>query len=131
MFKFEYIDIDLTKFRNISGRLIPGEQVELKIIEFYRYIQNEDNNIFELFTKYLLKILYKDDIDRDYYEIYTIYKEKFYIHTVNYFNELLDMYILNKIDPIFVDIVFDSYVENSDDKIVVKFKIIKVDDGRK
>lgn len=119
------IEIDLSRFINITGKLVPGVPLELKLIEFYSQIESDEDNAFNKFTNYILKYLYKDSIDRPYSEITTFYKEKEYIHIVVYFLDMLEIYILSKIEPNVINIKFKEFKEKTDTKIVGVFELWK------
>lgn len=123
------LDIDLSYLLKREPRLIPGELVELKMIEYYKYYQREDDSIYFHFTKYLLNLFYLDKSGTTEYEldeIYNFIKEDVYEHVVMEFNNMLDLVIMNKIqDMDFENIVFDSYIQNDGSNLIVRFNIIK------
>lgn len=121
------IVLDMTKFKNFSGKLVSDQPLELKLIEYYRLLSNEDNDPFILFTSYILKYLYQDQEEHKYDEIVTFFKESYYVNVVMYFLDMLEIYILNKVGPDCIDIKFNKYIENGD-ILKVEFTIIKKED---
>lgn len=119
----EKIVLDLTNFKKIAGKLIPEKVLEIKLIEFYRLLSNEDNDTFILFTNYILKHLYQDNENHKYDEIVTFFKESYYVNVVMYFLDTLEIYLLNKVSPECVDIKFSKYIEQGD---VLKVEFIVV-----
>lgn len=118
------VDIDLSVLLKKEPKLIPDNLVELKMIEFYKLYQTEENSIFNLFTKYLLKILYKDEEDHDINDIYMFYKDSFYNHVIMEFNNLIDLKLYldtKEYNPI--NIEYDSILSKTEDKLLVRFKI--------
>lgn len=120
-----YVDIDLSMFYKLPCKLIPGELVELKMIEFYKYYQDDNDNIYNLFTKYLLKLRYGDEVDRDPIDIFHFYKPSYYANVILDFNNKLDCLLILKSNVTnFKNIVFDRILTKTDDKLLVRFKII-------
>lgn len=120
-----YIDIDLSMFYKLPCRLIPGELVELKMIEFYKYYQDDNDNIYNLFTNYLLKLRFGDNVDRNPVDIFHFYKPSYYANVILDFNNKLDCLIILKSNITnFKNILFDRILTKTDDKLLVRFKII-------
>lgn len=124
--KTEELTIELTPFKNLSGRLIPGDLIELKLIEVFR-LKHTIHSPIDLFTKLILNILFMDTDDHDYHEINIFYSEKNYTHIVLRFLDMLEICLLSKVKPSVVDIVFDRYAENGL-RIVAVFKIFYPED---
>lgn len=121
-----YADIDLSMFYKLPCKLIPGKLVELKMIEFYKYYQDDTNNLYNLFTKYLLKIRYGDDVDRHPIEIFHFYRPSYYSNVILDFNNKLDCIVILKTNETnFKNIVFDRILTKTDDVLLVRFKIVK------
>lgn len=121
-----YVDIDLSMFYKLSCKLIPGELVELKMIEFYKYYQDDVNNVYNLFTKYLLKIRFGDEVDRNPIEIFHFYKPSYYNGVILDFNNRLDCIVILKTkETNFKNIVFDRILTKTEDTLLVRFKIVK------
>lgn len=116
------VEINLTSIKKFTKRIIPNDDIELRLIELYRYIVNEDNDPIVSFTSMVLSAIYKDNKLHAYEEITHFYKEKEYILLVNKFISYIEHIILNSIEPDFIDIVFSKYITNSD-TIIAEFKI--------
>lgn len=120
-----YVDIDLSMFYKLPCKLIPGELVELKMIEFYKYYQDDNDNIYNLFTNYLLKLRYGDNVDRNPVDIFHFYRPSYYANVILDFNNKLDCLIILKSNVTnFKNILFDRILTKTDDKLMVRFKII-------
>lgn len=117
------VDVDLSKLLPKVGELLEGERTELKLIEYYRFLQNQYNSPLTLFNKYMLSHYYKDDKKHSPSEIYFFIKDKIYINKVMFFLDSVYREIVNLVNPEFVDIVFDSFVENTDNKLIAKFTV--------
>lgn len=117
------IDVDLSSLLPKVGELLEGEKTELKLIEYYRFLQNQYNSPLTLFNKYMLSHYYKDDKKHSPSEIYFFIKDKIYINKVMFFLDSIYREIVNLVNPEFVDIVFDSFVDNTDTKLIAKFTV--------
>lgn len=121
------LDVDLSKLLKIQPRIFPDELVELKMIEYYRYYQDETNNIYNLFTKYILNRIYRDELDHDVNEIFNFYKPNAYNNIIIDFNNKLDLILTLQLKLIdFVNIEFNSTLERTEDKLLVRFNLITV-----
>ena len=121
------LDVNLSVLLKTEPKLFPDELVELKMIEFYRYYQDEENNIYKLFTKYLLNRIYRDEIDHDVNDIFNFYKCSMYNNIIIEFNNKLDLILTLKSKMIdFINIEFNSYLEKAEDKLLVRFNLITV-----
>ena len=119
-----YKDIDLSRLYNLPNRLLPDEKIELDIVKFYKYYQNETNSIYSLFTKHLLKKLYRDNVDRNTNEIYQFYKYSIYNNILIEYNNLIDLIVIKEYGyDSFLNIEFNRVVEQSESKYIVNFKI--------
>ena len=117
------VDVDLSKLLPKVGELLEGERTELKLIEYYRFLQNQYNSPLTLFNKYMWSHYYKDDKKHSPSEIYFFIKDKIYINKVMFFLDSVYREIVNLVNPEFVDIVFDSFVDNTDTKLIAKFTV--------
>lgn len=121
-----YKDIDLSRLYNLPNRLLPDEKIELDIVKFYKYYQNETDSIYSLFTKHLLKKLYRDNVDRNTNEIYQFYKYSIYNNILIEYNNLIDLIVIKEYGyDSFLNIEFNRVVEQSESesKYIVNFKI--------
>lgn len=123
--KTEEITIDLSSLKKVSGRILAGNDVEFKIVEFYKYIQTDEEDGFTKFCNYILKELYLDSKQRDYTEILYFITEKQLFHNYYTFLGFMEVMIFNKIEPDFINIEFISWIENTEDKKICKFRIHK------
>ena len=121
--KEETVILDLTSFKKISGKLIQDKLYELKLIEYYSFLSNEDTDPFIMFTTYILKELYRDNEIHKYDEIITFFKESYYVNVVMRFLDMLEMYLLNNVSPECLDIKFNRYIQNGD-KLKVEFTVL-------
>lgn len=129
-YKTTYLDIDLSFLLKREPKLIPDKLVELKMLEFYKYYQNEYDSIYFHFTKWLLKILFMSDSDYDVSEINNFYSTDLYENVVIEFNNEIDFILMLNLDNYnFVNIEFDSYVTKTEDKLIVRFKVITLERG--
>lgn len=120
----KYIDIDMSVLLKLHNILSPTEKLELKMLEFYKFYQDENNNMYKLFTKWLLNYLFMDNVDHPLYAIEHFYSLNTYNNAIITYCNRLDMIILVKSRlTSFINIEFDSYVVNTADKIVVRFKV--------
>ena len=117
------ITVDLSDLIPKIGELFENEKVELKLIEFYRFLQDENNSPFTLFNKYMLSHYYKEDQIKSPTDIYFFIKDKIYINKVKYFLDQIYITILDYVNPEFVDVVFDSFKEKTENKLIVDFKV--------
>lgn len=118
-----YKDIDLSRLYNLPNRLLPDEKIELDIVKFYKYYQNETDSIYSLFTKHLLKKLYRDNVDRNTNEIYQFYKYSIYNNILIEYNNLIDLIVIKEYGyDSFLNIEFNRVVEQSESKYIVNFK---------
>lgn len=119
-----YKDIDLSRLYNLPNRLLPDEKIELDIVKFYKYYQNETDSIYSLFTKHLLKKLYRDNVDRNTNEIYQFYKYSIYNNILIEYNNLIDLIVIKEYGyDSFLNIEFNRVVEQSESKYIMNFKI--------
>lgn len=119
-----YKDIDLSRLYNLPNRLLPDEKIELDIVKFYKYYQNETDSVYSLFTKHLLKKLYRDNVDRNTNEIYQFYKYSIYNNILIEYNNLIDLIVIKEYGyDSFLNIEFNRVVEQSESKYIVNFKI--------
>lgn len=91
--------------------LIPDEYIELELIPMFKlYYFKENEEPIVPFTNIVLKKLYNDNLDRDYWEISTFYKETQYLTTVMNFLSRIEILLLSKINkPIINNITFSHY----------------------
>lgn len=101
--------LNLERFSKLTGKLIPGSQIELELIKLYRMVQNENSSTIEIFTVMLLKHLFKDNLKHEFSEINIFFKPNVYLHIVNTFLEKLEIYLLHHCSPKIHDIYFKEY----------------------
>lgn len=120
----KYIDLDMSILLSLKNVFSPTEKLELKMLEFYKFYQDEYNNVYKLFTKWLLNHLFMDNVDHPLHSIEHFYTLSTYNNAIITYCNRLDMIILVKSKlTSFINIEFDSYVVNTPHKIVVKFKV--------
>lgn len=119
-------DIDLSVLLKLPCKLIPGELVELKMIEFYKFYQTDTDNIYTHFTKYLLARKMGDNLDRKPVEIFNFYRPNYYNNVILDFNNKLDCIVILKTgEHNFNNIVFDSILSKTESELLARFKIFK------
>lgn len=101
--------LNLNRFEKYANRLIPDYPIELKLIELYRLVENEDNSIYNDFTVLVLQYLFKDTVVRPFSDITIFYKEKRYVNIVQSFIDKLTIYLLHHCDPKVNNIVFKEF----------------------
>lgn len=122
----EYKVLDMSVLYRLPNILQADNKVELKMIEFYKYYPNEENNAFVLFTKHFLRVLYKDNIDHDVTDIYKFYTASAYNSAVMSYLNKLDLILTLKLKlSNFVNIEFDSIVYKDENKLDIKFKVTR------
>lgn len=120
----KYLDIDMSELLAYDFNLFPGTKIELKLLEYYKFYTNEDNDPYKLFTRYLLKRIYKDDVIRDTSEIFKFYSVNKYIACVMGFINRIDYLILNKTRLInFVNIEFNKVTKLDKETLEIRFLI--------
>jgi hypothetical protein len=101
----EHIEVDMALIKKLSGKLLPDMEVEMMLVKYYKYLVNEENDPIVEFTQYLLNEMhYTKGVVYEYSNIYKFFKERRYIHIVYYILGLIEITILNKIEPGFIDI---------------------------
>lgn len=129
-FKTTYLDIDLSYLLKREPKLIPDKLVELKMLEFYKYYQNDNDSIYFHFTKWILKLLFMSDSDYDLNEINNFYSTDLYENVVINFNNEIDFILMLNLDNYnFINIEFDSYVKKTEEELIVRFKVITLERG--
>jgi hypothetical protein len=118
------IVVDLTSLLPHIGKLLEGNKTELKLIEFYRYLHTEENSPLTNFNKYMLSHFYIDKNAKSSTEIYFYINSKIYINTVMNFLDKIYIILLDYVNPEFIDVVFDKFIENTDEKLVVQFTVV-------
>ena len=111
--------------RVVAGKLLPGNLIEMRLIELFRLYYTDENEPVVIFTKELLKVIYNDDVDRNYDEIIHFYKERDYVSIVFGFLNMLEHLLLNSSTPNVVNIVFKGYKSNTETDVDVIFLITK------
>ena len=114
------LTIDLTKLKELSGKLDYEHKYELKLITNYRRISDADNNTMNKVVKEIAEEVSMNSSDDPYNVIPVFFNEKKFYTTLIKFHSMLEHLILKQIDPTVNDIWFDSVV--SEVPYVVKFK---------
>ena len=117
------VTVDLTELLPKVGQLLDGNKVELKLIEYYKYLHNENDSPLKLFNKYISSFYYKDEIVRPESDVYFYIKDKMYINKVMNFLDSIYLILIDHVNPEFVDIVFSKFITNDDNKLIVEFKV--------
>lgn len=118
------IVLDLSILKLIPSRLLPEGNIELEMIKFYSYYQDEVNSIYNKFTKFFLNYLCNDDKDHKIEEIYKYYKPIKYMDIVMSYNNKLDLVIISKSKIYdFINIEYSNTIEDKEDKLYIEFKV--------
>jgi len=119
----EDVEIDLSPFIRIAGKILDNNPIELDLIHMYKHIPNELNNPYVRFTQKILQNIYADNKEHPLSDIDKFIPKAKYVHTVTNFINLLDCYILNKVKPNVLDIVFKKYFIKEPTKIVAIYRV--------
>jgi len=117
------IVLDVSELEKLSGKLITGKPAELKMIELYRYLHNEETSVYNTFTIWILQKIYNDEVVRPYSEITHFFRERIYISITTTFLTLLERLLFNAIDDEFIDINFVKFSRDGDKKLNAEFKV--------
>jgi len=123
--KEELVTIDLSRLLTMKNRLSISDKYELKLVEMYNYKHQEDT--ITNFTNYVLGCIYYEHKEYQFTDINTFYKEKQFTHVILSYIDMLEIIILNSIEPDFIDIKFSKYITNSDNKLIVEYIVSKVE----
>lgn len=118
------IVVDLSSLLSKVGQLLEGHDTELKLIEYYRFLHTEENSPLTLFNKHMLSYFYMDKNIKSPTEIYFYIKDKVYINKVMNFLDNIYILLLDYVNPEFIDIVFDKFIENTKEKVVAQFTVV-------
>ena len=125
----KYLEIDLSNLQKHTGKLIPGVDVEMRLVELFKLFYFNDEPL-ESFTQYLLGHVYADqelNVIHTYDEVLDFYKEKFYLSVVFEFISLVEHLVLNKINDIdIINISFKNWVDKTN--YIAKFEYEVVDE---
>lgn len=127
MLSVDIVEIDISPLLKWFGRIIVDLPIEIELVKLYkRYHYGKDDTISK-FTNMVLKQIYKDNVDRDYGNINTFYNEGDYLTFIYTFIDFNTVLINRNIDPDYINVEFDSIVKNTDDTLIVKYKVYKGD----
>lgn len=103
--------IDLKNIIPLFGRIVVNDDIELKLIEYYEYLQLTNETTISKFTSYLINKLNYDNINHQYSDILKFYKDKIYTNYVLSFINSLNIILYREIGSNFVNIKFSRIVE--------------------
>ena len=115
------IDIDLTKFKGICGKLVPGNNLELLLVTNYQQHVDANMNTLEVVNNKIADALFMGE-NRTYDDIMVFYKEKTYLSHIVRYKSILDHMILKELSPYVKNVKFNKVV--SEDPYIVKFDYI-------
>ena len=121
--KTTVIEINLTRLMGLTGNMIQDSPIELELIPLYKYRHTEDSNTYTLFTNIVLEKLYGSVKNYTLSDIYTFIPKKRYEHCFLNFVHTLEIFILNKIRPNPLDIVFLKYKVFTKESIIAIFRV--------
>jgi len=114
------INIDLTKFKNICGKLIPNNPIELLLVEHYQLHVDKECNTLGVVNEKIANALF-EGTNKTYSDIMVFYREKTYITHIVRYKSILDHMILKEVTPYVKNIKFNKVVTN--EPYVVNFKL--------
>lgn len=103
--------VDLKNIIPLFGRIVVNNDSELKLIEYYEYLQTNESTTISKFTSYLINKLNFDNINHTYSDIMKFYKDKIYTNQVLFFINNLNIILYREIGTDFVNIKFSKIVE--------------------
>lgn len=117
------LDINLTRLLRMFGGITPGSHTELELIKRYSYVVNTEHNTYKEFYRYIIGAGYMAEGEYDEVEIRNFYSIPKLNDSIEKFVEILEFLILNKVDPYFENITFNSVVSHTESELIVKFNI--------
>jgi len=104
---YNTIGLDMTNFKKLTGVLVPGQEVELKLLEFYSKTPNADKDPVRLMEAYIADFLKKNKDS-------VICDELTYNNHILYCIGVIEMTILYYIPtPVVSNIEYSKYIQNN------------------
>jgi len=107
------------------GKITQGSNDEIELIKNYKYTVTTDGNTYSDFYNYLISKGYQHQAVYEQSEIRNFYKVTKLNDSIEKFIEILEFLLLNKINPYFENITFNSIVTYTSEVLIVKFNIVK------
>lgn len=117
--------VDLSSILPLFGRIIVNEDVELKLIEYYEYLQTNESTTISRFTSYLVNKLNFDNTEHVYSDILKFYKDSIYTNYVLSFLNNLNIELYRKIGTDFINVKFSkiSEYDKLNNVLLVEFEV--------
>jgi len=123
----KHLELDLSKLQQHAGKLMPGVDLEHKLVELYKLVYFNEEPL-EPFTQFVLSTIYQDfdqNIKHEYDEILIYYKEKYFITVVFEFLSLIEHIVLNKIDEIdIINLYFSKWIDKKSYKVLFEYEVV-------
>jgi len=119
----ETVDINLTRLLRMFGGITGGSYEEIELIKRYSYVVNSEHNTYKEFYQYLIGKSYMLEGEYEEVEIRNFYKIPKLNDSLEKLMEILEFLILNKVNPYFENITFNSIVSYTETELIVKFNI--------
>ena len=119
----ETVDINLTRLLRMFGGITGGSYEEIELIKRYSYVVNSEHNMYKEFYQYLIGKSYMLEGEYEEVEIRNFYKIPKLNDSLEKLMEILEFLILNKVNPYFENITFNSIVSYTETELIVKFNI--------
>lgn len=107
----KYRVVDLKELIPLFGLIVLGEDTELKLLEYYKYPQLENESTIKKYTNYVINRLNHDNIEHPFIDILKFFKEKDYNNKVMFFLHTLTGILFRSIDTDFTIIRFNKIEE--------------------
>lgn len=121
--KNKIVAVDISDMLHDIGTILVEDTVELKLVEYYSYLQTKNNNTYSKFTKYVINKLYRDEVDHPVKDINTFFKEKIWINKVLHFIDKLESIIFMSVPIEIINIEYYKTIEYNEFSWIVEFNI--------
>lgn len=121
----KYITLDISVILRRFGRIIPESDIEIELIKLYKRYHYGRDNMIEKFTNKVLQLIFKDNKDRPYTDIYNFYKDKEYLTAIYTFIDFNTVLINRYIGPDYINVVFNKIKEYTKEKLIVEYEVLK------
>jgi len=122
MYKPEYVDINLSKLLPEMGKMVPGVNMEMAIIRYYKKVVTDKYNTLELVNNYVCNYLYMTkDVKYNYSDLIGMVKISNYDNKMFAFHNLLEHVIARNVNPYVKDVMYDKLVDK--ENFIVRFRL--------
>lgn len=119
----ETVNINLTRLLKMFGGITSDGDDEIEFIKRYSYTVTTDGNTYSDFYNYLISKAYMADGKYDEVEVRNFYSVNKLNDSIEKFVEIMEYLILNKVNPYFENITYNSIVSYTDTELIVKFNV--------